>query len=787
MSSHSYIELKRIALKKYFGFLNPQQQEAVFNINGSQLILAGAGSGKTSVIINRIINMVTFGNAYHDEVVQGSAEDIKNIEKFIDGTCEDTEPLKRAIAVSQVKPWNIVAITFTNKASNELKERLYSALGEQASMVNASTFHVFCLKILRRHANLFGYDSNFTIYDTDDTKRVLKSCLSELDVSEKKFPPKAVMSIISAYKNQLISPETVLKDASGDFRMKTIGKVYAKYQDKLLNASAVDFDDIIKLTVELFQKHPDILQKYQSMFKYIMVDEYQDTNYAQFQLISLLASEHKNICVVGDDDQSIYAFRGADISNILNFENVFKDTKVVRLEQNYRSTKNILNCANDVIQNNENRKDKKLWTSSEDGDLITVYKASNENDEASYVCRTINELVKSGKSSYGNIAVLYRMNALSNALEKALIREGMPYKVYGGVKFYERKEIKDIIAYLSVINNPNDTLRLNRIINEPKRGIGDATLEVIQEIINDLKVSPLDVMRNSSDYSLLSKKSTSLKNVVKMFDFLTMKSQSMPLDEFIDVLLDKTGYKEYLLQQGDEGVDRLSNVMELKSNIVQYLKNSDNPTLSGFLESISLYTDIDSLDEKQDYISLMTIHSAKGLEFDNVFMVGMEETIFPSGRCMDDEKLLEEERRVCYVGITRAKKRLYLSAVSQRMLYGNVHSEAQSRFISEMDSSYLNKVSSNQSGYNSKSTRVSTAYQSFTLQQQLAKNKAQEKVKYSSRNTKFSEGDLVLHTLFGSGTVLEVTEESDGSTKLLVDFAKVGAKTIMSTYIKKVK
>ncbi|MGN1411779.1 MAG: ATP-dependent helicase [Oscillospiraceae bacterium] len=784
MPSHNYIELKKIALKKFFGFLNPQQQEAVFNINGPQVVLAGAGSGKTSVIVNRIINMVTFGNAFYDEIVQGSNEDIKSIENFIDGTCEDVEPLRRAIAVTQVKPWNIVAITFTNKSANELKERLYSALGEQATMVHASTFHSLCVKILRRYIHLCGYNNDFTIYDADESKKIIKNCLIELDIPEQKFPPKTVLSIISTFKNRLISTESAEKDYQNDYRMRTISKIYSTYQEKLLNANAIDFDDIIKITVELFQKYPDVLQKYRNMFKYIMVDEYQDTNFAQFMLISLLSSEHQNICVVGDDDQSIYGFRGADVSNILNFEKVFSNTKVIKLEQNYRSTKNILSCANDVISNNENRTDKKLWTANGTGDLVTLYKAFNESDEASYICKTIKDLVKSCKSSYNKVAILYRVNALSNAMEKTLIKEQIPYKVYGGTKFYERKEIKDIIAYLSVINNPNDMLRLNRIINEPKRGIGDATLEVIQEISNDLKISPIEVMRNASEYTLLAKKSTSLKNVVKMFDYLTLKCQTMMLDEFIDILLEKTGYDDYLTKLGDEGEERRANIMELKSNIVQYIKSSDNPTLNGFLENVSLYTDIDTLNDKDDFVSLMTIHNSKGLEFDNVFIIGMEEKNFPSLRSLDDLNELEEERRICYVAMTRAKKRLYLSTVSQRMLYGTIHREQQSRFINEISSDHLNKISSsNSSNYNNKRNKTNMAYQSFTLQQQLAKKKLQERVVSTPQNTQFSVGDTVLHAIFGSGTVISV-EHVGGDCMLKVDFDKVGLKTIMTNYTK---
>lgn len=782
MSSQNYIELKRKALKKYFSFLNPQQQEAVFNINGPQLVLAGAGSGKTSVIVNRIINMTIFGNAFYDQNVQGSNEDILAIENFLNDSCQDTEPLRRATAVAPIKPWNIVAITFTNKSAKELKARLSSALGESASRINASTFHALCLKILRKHINILDYDNDFTIYDTDDSQKVLKTCLTELDISEKKFPPRGVLSIISSAKTQLMSPNDVLSQNDADFRMKTIAKIYDAYQKKLKNSNAVDFDDIIKLTVDILKKSPDVLKKYNNNFKYIMVDEYQDTNLAQFELVRLLSQKNNNLCVVGDDDQSIYAFRGADVTNILAFKEYFPQAKVIKLEQNYRSTQNILNASNNLISNNKNRTDKKLWTSASNGDLVTFYKASDETNEAKYVANTIKTLVKDYKCSYKDCAVLYRVNALSNAIEKAMIRENIPYRVFGGTKFYERKEIKDVMAYLSVINNEFDMLRLKRIINEPKRGIGDATLEVLEEIIGDLEISPLEVMRNATDYALLSKKATSLKNIAKMFDYLTAKCQSMMLDEFIDLLIDKTGYREYLLKLEDEGQTRLENIMELKSNIVQYIKKAENPTLNGFLEEVSLYTDIDKMND-DDCVNIMTIHNAKGLEFENVFIVGMEENIFPSSRNLEDENQLEEERRVAYVGITRAKKRLYLSATSQRMLYGLTNSNYQSRFINEIGSDLLNKKSNDNKTATKKVNKTPTAFQSFTLQQQIAKNKAQEKIDSTPQNVSFAEGDTVLHAIFGTGTVLNVTH-TGGDCMLKVDFAKVGTKTIMTKYTK---
>lgn len=782
MSSQNYIELKRKALKKYFNFLNPQQQEAVFNIDGSELVLAGAGSGKTSVIVNRIINMTIFGNAFYDQNVQGSTEDIKSIENFLDGSCEDTEPLRRAIAVSPIRPWNIVAITFTNKSAKELKSRLVGALGESAYTINASTFHALCLKILRKNIHLLGYNTKFTIYDADDSQRLIKSCMLELDISEKKFPPRGVLSIISSAKNKLMSPEDVLLQNSTDFRTKTIAKIYDTYQKRLKNSNAVDFDDIINLTIDILKRYPDVLERCNNRFRYIMVDEYQDTNYAQFQLLTLLSQKHGNLCVVGDDDQSIYAFRGADITNILNFNEYFPQTKIVKLEQNYRSTQNILNASNNLISNNMGRTNKKLWTSASKGDLVTFYKANDETDEANYIAKVVKVLVKDYKCSYKDCAVLYRVNALSNAVEKAMIKESIPYRVFGGTKFYERKEIKDIIAYLSVINNEFDMLRLKRIINEPKRGIGDATLEVLEEIVRDLEISPIEVMRNATEYALLSKKSTSLKNIAKMFDYLTAKSKSMMLDEFIDLLIDKTGYQQYLINLGDEGQTRLDNIMELKSTIVQYIKGSENPTLNGFLEEISLYTDIDKMND-DDCVNIMTIHNSKGLEFENVFIIGMEENIFPSSRNIENEEELEEERRIAYVGMTRAKKRLYLSATAQRMLYGLTNSNYQSRFINEIGMELLNRKFNENKSSKRRVNKTPTALQSFTLQQQIAKNRAQERIDPTPQNISFEEGNTILHAIFGTGTVLNATY-TGGDYMLKVDFAKVGIKTIMTKYTK---
>ena len=781
MSNDSYIELKQTALKQYFSRMNEMQQEAVFTVNGPLLVLAGAGSGKTTVIVNRIVNMINFGNAFFDTARKGSDFDVEFLKSYINGETDDVDGLRDAVAVNPVRPWNILVITFTNKAAAELKERLNAVLGEEALNINASTFHSACVRILRQEIDRIGYGRDFTIYDSDDAQRLVKAVMSELEISEKNFPPRSVLSEISFAKNRMISPEMMKNDAGGDFRKKVIARIYAHYCSRLKDSNALDFDDILLLTVKIFEEFPDALEKFRNRYKYIMVDEYQDTNQVQFRLVLLLSAEHKNLCVVGDDDQSIYKFRGADITNILSFEKQFEGSKVIRLEQNYRSTQTILDAANSVISNNEGRKPKSLWTKGDKGEKVYWYKACDENDEAQFVA---SEILKHYKETgkYANNAVLYRMNAQSNIIERSFIKSGIPYRVYGGMRFYDRKEIKDVTAYLSFLNNPNDMLRLKRIINEPKRGIGDATVTVLEEISRDLKLSPLEVMRNSSDYPPLSKKSAVLKAVAEIFDDLIEKADTIPLDEFLDEVLDKTGYMAYLKSMGEEGTSRIENVDELHSTIASYVNEAEEPTLSGFLEEVALYTEADRDSGLDDKVTLMTIHSAKGLEYDNIYVVGMEEGIFPGFRSMDSLEELEEERRLAYVAITRAKKHLYISSAAQRMLYGQTQRNLTSRFIKEIGSEFIEKHDNTIALKKmDKSDDTVTSVHSSSLQQQLARNRTKQTAK--NENVEFNVGDRVIHNIFGEGVVISAQKITNDSM-LEIAFDKVGTKKIMANFAK---
>lgn len=773
----TFTELKRKALEKYFDKMNDCQKEAVFAVNGPVLVLAGAGSGKTTVIVNRIANMINFGNAYNDTSYHGSDSDCRYLEEYINGRDADLGSLRDIIAVSPVKPWNILAITFTNKAAGELKERLSAILGENALNIQASTFHSACVRILRREIERLGYSSSFTIYDSDDSQRVVKSCLADMGISEKKFPPKSILSEIGFAKDRLEEPDEYEKNAGIDYRKSVIAKVYKEYQKRLFASNAVDFDDIIKLTVKILEQFPDALEHYQNRYKYIMVDEYQDTNQAQFRLVSLLSAKHNNLCVVGDDDQSIYKFRGATIENILSFEQQFEGSRVIRLEQNYRSTQNILDAANSVIKNNSSRKPKKLWTDSGKGEKIYWYKAQDERDEASFVSSKILENIKNG-GKYADNAILYRMNAQSNAIEQTFVKSGVPYRVFGGMRFYDRKEIKDLTSYLAVINNENDLLRFRRIINEPKRGIGDSTLGIIIDITTDLGLSPIDVMKNAGDYPMLSKKASVLRTAAKMFEDLKKASEELPLDEFFDLMLEKTGYLEYMKSLGDEGLTRIENIEELKSTIYSYIDESDEPSLSGFLEEISLYTDLDKMDSDTDAVVMMTVHSAKGLEFKNVFAVGMEDGIFPSSRCIDNEEEIEEERRLAYVAITRAKEQLYISSCAQRMLFGSTQRNITSRFIKEIDKSLVDK---HDNTITDNTDRISlSSVSSIPLQKQLAKNKT---LKTPHEAVTYSAGERIRHNIFGEGTILSVKEMANDAM-LEIAFEKVGTKKIMANFAK---
>ena len=782
MDKNLFIKAKQAALKKYFSRMNEMQQQAVFTVNGPVLVLAGAGSGKTTVIINRIANMINFGNAYFDDTRQGSDEDISFLNDYAEGKTDDMDTLRDIVAVDPIKPWNILAITFTNKAAGELRDRLSAMLGEDGMNINASTFHSACVRILRSEIEALGYSRDFTIYDSDDSQRMIKAAMGDLDISEKQLAPRTVLSEISFAKDKMITPDEMKASAGQDYRKKLIARLYELYQQRMRTANAVDFDDILCLTVELFEQFPEVLEKYQKRYKYIMVDEYQDTNHVQFKLVSLLSQAHGNLCVVGDDDQSIYKFRGANIENILGFESQFKGAAVIRLEQNYRSTQTILDAANSVISHNTGRKEKSLWTSGDKGDKIYWYKAVDETDEAKFVADTVLAHYKE-TGHYSDCAVLYRMNAQSNAVERMFVKCGIPYRVYGGMRFYDRKEIKDVTSYLAFINNHNDMLRFRRIINEPKRGIGDSTLALIDDISRDLKLSPFDVLRTCDEYAPLAKKTTALKNAYAMFDLLTEKSEELPLDEFLDLLLDKTGYLEYLktLENGDT---KIENVEELRSSMVKYMQEADEPSLSGFLEEVALYTEADRDDSTDDKVTLMTVHSAKGLEYENIFVIGMDDGIFPSSRSFDSEEDMEEERRLAYVAITRAKKRLYLTNASQRMLFGQTQRNITSRFMREVGSELMEKhdnAAAMRSQMNEKDNSV-TEVHSTTLQQQLARNKLHAGTAPKEAVT-YTAGEKVSHNVFGEGTILSVKKMANDSM-LEIAFDKVGTKKIMANFAK---
>ena len=722
--------------------LNPMQREAVFTTEGPLLVLAGAGSGKTRALTHRVAYL---------------------------------------IEEKGVKPWNILAITFTNKAAGEMRARLASTLGEElASSVHASTFHSACVQILRRSIERLGYGSDFAIYDADDSRKLMKSCLADCNVSEKQFPPRGIVQEISNAKDAMISPEEMWEDAGEDYRKQTVARLYAAYQRHLRESNALDFDDIIYLTVELFRRFPEELAKYQYRFPYVLVDEYQDTNHAQYQLISLLTHASGNLCVVGDDDQSIYRFRGATIENILGFEEEFPDCTVIRLEQNYRSTQNILDAANSVIANNTGRKSKHLWTNAGAGEKITWYRAADESDESAYVSDTILKQVKAGEK-YSDHAILYRMNAQSNMLERALVHKGIPYRIYGGTRFYDRKEIKDILAYMSIVENPNDRVRFERIVNEPKRGIGNATLALLLQISQDLHLSPLEVLQNVEQYPALSKKKTALKKFAELWETLITAEREQPLEQFLDTILEKTGYHGMLESMGEEGTFRLENIEELKTSILTYQNEAEEASLGGFLEEISLYTDVDKYEPDQDTVMLMTVHSAKGLEFRNVFLVGMEQGVFPGNRSLSTPQDLEEERRLAYVALTRAKEKLTLTTAASRMLFGMTMRNPPSQFLEEIDKSLLEEKTSRRQSKRGIPAGNAESVQSISLlQQQMA---ASKKRVYQAQPKEFHVGERVRHAVFGDGTVLSITKMANDAM-LEVGFDQVGTKRLMASHPK---
>ena len=685
-----YIAARKAVIARDLARLNPMQRQGAMTTEGPLLLLAGAGSGKTTVLIQRVYNLLTYGRGSDsDEVPDWATEaDLDFLEHFPERPdADEVRRVHRLCAVDVPRPWEIIAITFTNKAAGELKDRLAARLGPAANDIWASTFHSACVRILRRDIDRIGFDKDFTIYDTDDAKRVIKDILKEQNLDEKTFPIRSVLSAISASKDRYEGPEVFRKkaEAANDWKNTRIAKIYAAYQQKLSTANALDFDDIIYHTVTLLQKEPEVLDYYQKKFRYVLVDEYQDTNHLQYLLTGLLAGGHRNLCVVGDDDQSIYRFRGANIENILNFEKQYKDARVIRLEQNYRSTQHILDAANAVIKNNEGRKGKTLWTDNGSGDVVTVKTNFNEGDEANFVAGDILMGVNRGRN-FRDTAILYRMNAQSNALEYALKRNAIPYKVVGGMKFFDRAEVKDMLAYLCVLNNPMDDLRLRRIINTPARGIGATTMDKVAELAAEQGASLYEVIRNADLFPTLKTAASKLIKFADLIDNLRRAGSTLALPEFYDEVLNQTGYVRALEEKKDmESRGRIENVQELKSNILGFLEQDpEDATLSGFLNEIALYTDLDSVEADDNCVTMMTIHSAKGLEFPVVYVVGMEEGIFPGTASMYDEEELEEERRLCYVAMTRAREKLVMTNARQRMLYGRTSANKSSRFLDEI-------------------------------------------------------------------------------------------------------
>ncbi len=821
MNTQRIIELRKKIIEKEFSRINSEQLKAVTTVNGPLLILAGAGSGKTTVIVNRIACMLRYGNAYNSTYIDEWATDadIEKMEAYLNGNSDDYDSISHIMSVDAPKPWQILAITFTNKAAGELKERLQKLLGEDAGNdIWASTFHSACVRILRRECEQIGYSKHFTIYDTDDAKRVIKDCQQHFGIDDKFLPMKAILNVISRAKDSLIDPDEFAKSSGADVRAQQIGRIYARYQQQLKAADAMDFDDIIVNTVRLLEEHPDVLDYYRNRFRYVLVDEYQDTNHAQYRLVSLLAGGHRNLCVVGDDDQSIYRFRGATIENILSFEEQFKNCTVIRLEQNYRSTPVILEAANAVIRHNTERKGKNLWTSRPDKDKIVLKTCDSDISEGVFVADTVVNNAADGYN-FSDHAVLYRMNAQSNNIERAFVKAGIPYRIIGGHRFYDRKEIKDALAYLAVISNPNDTVRLRRIINEPKRGIGETTVSRAVEFSGRLGISVFEVMRTADEFADLARSAAKLRAFCDMIDSFRAMLLTMPASQVFRAVMNESGYIQSLASDPATMEERCTNLDELFANLVRFEEeNGENATLEGFLEEVALLTDIDNYNADLDTVTLMTMHAAKGLEFPCVFIVGMENGIFPGMQAITNESDMEEERRLAYVGITRAKDRLYLLNAATRMLYGKTTSNPPSQFIREIPqkliedrtehrrspySSYTGQPSRTAGGYSSSYSGgnyatekrsydddvyatssytsaprpVNRGYSAQPSHSSAAQNKSVPAVQFKAgdavRHKKFGDGFIISATKLGNDQLLEVAFDSCGTKKLMAIAAKL--------------
>ena len=726
--------------------LNPQQQEAVLHTEGPLLILAGAGSGKTRVLTHRIAYL---------------------------------------IKEKGVNPWNIMAITFTNKAAGEMRERVDRIVEMGSESVWVSTFHSSCVRILRRYIDRIGYENNFSIYDADDQKTIMKDICKRLNIDTKITKEKMLLGAISKAKDEGISPEEYQLNAMGDYKLQKVAEVYTEYQNQLKRNNALDFDDLLVKTVELFKSCPEVLDSYQERLRYIMVDEYQDTNTIQFQFVSLLAGKYRNLCVVGDDDQSIYKFRGANIGNILNFEEVFPDAKVIKLEQNYRSTQNILDCANEVIRNNQGRKEKKLWTENKAGELIHFRQFLNGYEEAEFIAGDIQDKVRRAENNYKDFAILYRTNAQSRLFEEKFLLANIPYKLVGGVNFYARKEIKDILAYLKTVDNARDDIAVKRIINVPKRGIGAASINKIQDYANKEEISFYEAAKIAEEIPGMGRSAAKVKPFVTFIQSLRSRLEYLSIRELFKEIIEETGYvTELEAEETEEANARIENIDELFSKIVTYEEESEHPTLDGFLEEVALIADIDTVEESDDRVLLMTLHSAKGLEFPNVYLAGMEDGIFPSYMTItsDDRDELEEERRLCYVGMTRAMQHLTLTCAQMRMIRGETQYNKVSRFVREIPREL---VDMGRTVPEKKTPEVKLA-NTYEQMRQAFRTKAFEPKQFTvtkSDGLDYGVGDTVKHVKFGIGTVTAITE-GGRDYEVTVDFDRVGVKKMFASFAK---
>ena len=782
-----FVTARQNYIRSQFKSLNAMQQEAVLTTQGPLLLLAGAGSGKTTVLINRIANIMRFGCASDSVLVPDTVteEDVLFLENLQEPVADfDRNRADFLCSLEPALPWSIIAITFTNKAANELKERLSVMMGPEAQDVWAMTFHSACCRILRREIEYLGYSRSFTIYDTADSERLMKEIIKDMGLDDKTFPAKYVLSVISREKDKQTTPRMLLDrvEMTNDLRMLHIARAYERYQTQLQENNALDFDDIIFLTVKLLQENEEVRTYYQRKFRYVLVDEYQDTNHLQYLLTSLLAGGYENICVVGDDDQSIYRFRGATIENILSFEKQYRGSRTIRLEQNYRSTQSILNAANAVIAHNIGRKGKRLWTANGEGKPITVYEANDEGNEANYIAGRI--ISGSRGKNFKDYAILYRTNAQSNALEFALKRNGIPYRVIGGTRFFDRAEVKDMLSYLCVINNRSDDLRLKRIINNPPRGLGPKALDTAERLAQAEKQGLYHIISDPYSYGPLERSAGKFMQFSVLIEELAqLLEDGISLPEFYEEVMHRTGYIAMLEgKPTEENKTRLENIRELKSSINAYVQNADVPTLAGFLEEIALYTDLEQYNEGDDAVVMMTMHSAKGLEFPNVFLVGFEDGLFPGMRAIGEMEEMEEERRLCYVAITRAKESLTISYARQRMLYGRTNAAMPSRFLREIPTDIVEKKGGYQNAYSQSAQTYQTTRPSLDFGKHVDVNKYKSAYSAPTEKTAYlelSKGDMVQHAAFGKGMVLSVMKMG-GDALLEIAFDQIGTKKLMA-------